>query len=175
MDCGESFPTYVMDFDHRPGERKVGIISDLMQGPLDRLFTEMAKCDVVCANCHAVRSAQRHEQKVTPNWKRGQRSQDVTPAYARYRDTHMASSKRRNQQRKNLFDSLRSLPCLDCLRRFPSEVMEFDHRDPALKIAPLSKLLFGRLDVFFAELQKCDLVCRNCHRVRTFGRARAWK
>lgn len=61
MDCGTKYPAYVMQFDHRPGETKrfnIGMM--VSHRPAMELFlAEIAKCDVVCANCHAERTWQR--------------------------------------------------------------------------------------------------------------------
>lgn len=60
LDCGERFPHYVMDFDHRDGEQKEGIISRLAnQLSVRRLEAELKKCDLVCANCHRMRTFMR--------------------------------------------------------------------------------------------------------------------
>lgn len=61
VDCGKNYPHYVMDFDHLPGCIKVASISRLCQteASLDRLDEEIAKCEVVCANCHRQRTWQR--------------------------------------------------------------------------------------------------------------------
>lgn len=54
-DCRESYPYYVMDFDHR--ENKKFLISELVHyGSIKKLHEEVAKCDVVCANCHRIRT-----------------------------------------------------------------------------------------------------------------------
>jgi len=44
-----------MDFDHRPGEVKVGSIQKLMHNP-EKLKAELLKCDLVCACCHRIRT-----------------------------------------------------------------------------------------------------------------------
>ncbi len=60
MDCGNEFPHYVMEFDHRPGTKKVGNIANLAHdGRKKQLLAELEKCDVVCANCHRERTFQR--------------------------------------------------------------------------------------------------------------------
>lgn len=62
MDCGNSFHFSAMDFDHREGEQKKGAITDMMRNmrvTLKRLIEEIAKCDLVCANCHRVRTYER--------------------------------------------------------------------------------------------------------------------
>jgi hypothetical protein len=60
-DCGVRYPYYVMDFDHRPGTtKKVNLTVLVKRGPAqDILLAEIAKCDVVCANCHRARTYQR--------------------------------------------------------------------------------------------------------------------
>lgn len=55
-DCLDFFPYYVMHFDHRPGTLKLGDISRLRMCAKQRLLEEIAKCDLVCANCHAKRT-----------------------------------------------------------------------------------------------------------------------
>jgi hypothetical protein len=57
-DCGKRYPHYVMDFDHVRG-RKLFTISHYITVTLARLLREIAKCDVVCANCHREREARR--------------------------------------------------------------------------------------------------------------------
>lgn len=61
MRCGNEFPTYVMDFDHRPGTRKCFNLSLARKGtiPLELVYAEMRKCDVVCSNCHRIREHER--------------------------------------------------------------------------------------------------------------------
>lgn len=57
-DCDVQYPVYVMQFDYRPGEKKEFEISRALSSPVSmvRLLAEILKCDVVCANCHAVRT-----------------------------------------------------------------------------------------------------------------------
>lgn len=60
-DCSTIYPTYVMQFDHRDPSVKGFNIG--VTGPTTsrtRLLAEIAKCDVVCANCHAERTHQQH-------------------------------------------------------------------------------------------------------------------
>ena len=54
-DCGVQYPYYVMQFDHRNPELKEFNISRTLYAE-QRVLTEIAKCDVVCANCHAERT-----------------------------------------------------------------------------------------------------------------------
>jgi hypothetical protein len=59
-DCGVEYPSYVMEFDHRPGTVKVAAVAVLARtASLAKVLAEIAKCDVVCSNCHRERTHQR--------------------------------------------------------------------------------------------------------------------
>lgn len=64
-------------------------------------------------------------------------------------------------------DELKKAPCTDCKNTFPTECMEFDHRDPSTKSFTMSRARWKRWEEIEAEIAKCDLVCANCHRIRT--------
>jgi hypothetical protein len=61
-------------------------------------------------------------------------------------------------------------PCSDCKKQFPSYVMDFDHKkDKKFDVSRLVNLNVS-LKTITAEIEKCELVCANCHRIRTFKR-----
>ena len=57
VDCGES-DLVVLEFDHLR-DQVSGISRMIRNSELARIIDEIAKCDVVCANCHRRRTAQR--------------------------------------------------------------------------------------------------------------------
>lgn len=57
-DCGVQYPYYVMQFDHLDGHEKSYDLSDKGRS-WSSISREAAKCEVVCANCHAERSFRR--------------------------------------------------------------------------------------------------------------------
>lgn len=60
-DCGYSEHASALEFDHLPGFAKRGAVAgNLAKGTLLRLFEEIAKCEVVCSNCHRVRTWRRN-------------------------------------------------------------------------------------------------------------------
>jgi hypothetical protein len=64
MDCGGTFHPAAMQFDHRPGTTKVADLASLARDGSTHLFgLELAKCDLVCANCHAIRTFERREEQ----------------------------------------------------------------------------------------------------------------
>jgi len=59
IDCGNLYPSCVMDFDHRAGETKIRSISWMVlhdTSNMEKIKLEIAKCDLVCANCHRIRT-----------------------------------------------------------------------------------------------------------------------
>lgn len=132
----------------------------------------------VCRKC--VQDWKRKHKRKTP-WTREQ----LHALMRKHRQLHMAlpsagysavrnSYKRRaTGSRQQLIELLKSAPCTDCGGRFPSECMDFDHIDASQKVASISDLVFQAkpIEVILAEIDKCELVCSNCHRVRTTKRA----
>jgi hypothetical protein len=55
MDCGNS-DWRVLEFDHRDRETKSFNISDSTSHSIEKIQIEMSKCDIVCANCHTIRT-----------------------------------------------------------------------------------------------------------------------
>jgi hypothetical protein len=65
-DCGYNDHPAALDFDHRPGTTKVRDIKHGNTLGWQALMDEVAKCDVVCANCHRIRTFNRRRE-VMPN------------------------------------------------------------------------------------------------------------
>lgn len=62
MDCGKKFPTVCMDFDHIPGKGKtfgIAVWASEPSIPWNAITDELARCELVCSNCHRVRTKQR--------------------------------------------------------------------------------------------------------------------
>jgi hypothetical protein len=63
LDCGVSYPPWVMQFDHLPGTEKLFTPAMLSSTTSwRRTIEEILKCEEVCANCHAQRTHDRKEQ-----------------------------------------------------------------------------------------------------------------
>ena len=58
VDCGVNYPYYVMDFDHLE-DKEYGINFLCSTGRIGALKKEIVKCEVVCANCHRIRTHNR--------------------------------------------------------------------------------------------------------------------
>lgn len=62
MDCGYNEHPYVLDFDHVRG-KKIGSICSLRNRSWEIIEAEIAKCEVVCANCHRIRTLNRFREE----------------------------------------------------------------------------------------------------------------
>jgi hypothetical protein len=67
-------------------------------------------------------------------------------------------------------NSIKSVPCLDCKKNFPPYVMDFDHVKGTKKFSIGSEKTHA-LDTIKKEIEKCEVVCSNCHRIRTWNRS----
>ena len=56
-DCKESYPYWVMDFDHITGKKLFNISQyQNKTHTLEMIKKEVSKCEVVCSNCHRNRT-----------------------------------------------------------------------------------------------------------------------
>jgi hypothetical protein len=79
----------------------------------------------------------------------------------------------RRQRWRDRLSELKDKPCQDCGGQFPHYALDYDHVR-GRKVTNLSKLVnaaaeWGRIE---AEIAKCDLVCSNCHRIRSWNRSK---
>ena len=74
----------------------------------------------------------------------------------------------RKSNQKAIQQYKESMPCSDCGIQYPYFVMDFDHLDS--KKYNVSQMLTLSWDTILKEIEKCDLVCSNCHRFRTHQR-----
>ncbi len=58
MDCGISNPM-VFEFDHVRGNKFANISDLLGKSAWSKVVSEISKCDIVCANCHRIRTSVR--------------------------------------------------------------------------------------------------------------------
>jgi len=65
-DCGRRYPPYVMDFDHVRGKKAMNVARMVNQRrSLKKIREEIAKCEVVCSNCHRIRTWTRRQYKAS--------------------------------------------------------------------------------------------------------------
>ena len=95
--------------------------------------------------------------------------------YLRNKATVLARNVGRKKQaltaRARLIQALKNVPCADCMNVYPYWVMHFDHVR-GVKVANVSAMATREYPVkaILAEVEKCEIVCANCHATRTHVR-----
>jgi len=80
----------------------------------------------------------------------------------------VANLKRDKAAARALIREAKDQPCVDCGVKYPYYVMDFDHLGN--KDFTIGGALTKSLAALRAEISKCDVVCSNCHRIRTHER-----
>lgn len=96
--------------------------------------------------------------------------QDANPE--KVKQIKLDSARRRRQTVREFVNAFKTAnPCVDCGGRFPAPAMQFDHVEDN-KTANVSHLVTRgyALEIVVAEIEKCELVCANCHSIRTHAR-----
>lgn len=141
VDCGYGVYLGALEFHHRDAATKDFDVGDF-DGSFERLLAEVAKCDLLCANCHRTRHAREDADLV---------------------DLHVtAESRRRTKVRAVLWFGG---TCYGCDEEHQAPLFEFHHweaRDKAFGIAGNGVARSWERTV--AELKKCVMLCANCHR-----------
>lgn len=91
--------------------------------------------------------------------------------YLRNKSKYKARARSRETKLRGVIDQLKNKPCMDCKAKFNPWQMDFDHVKGVKKfgIATISNGLVS-MKSLMEEIDKCDLVCANCHRQRTHER-----
>jgi len=142
-DCEGTFLAFCMDWDHVRG-LKIRNISRMKTSNREGILAEIAKCDLVCANCHRLRTDARMVKSTVP-WKARLRAK---------------------------LDALKTRPCADCCETFPPGAMQFDHVRGE-KEASIGSMFGWAWQRILDEVAKCEVVCSVCHRLRTKARQAA--
>ena len=94
--------------------------------------------------------------------------------YSANRDKFLERAKKHSRLKKDFVNELKSKPCKDCGKKYPPICMDFDHigNDKRLNVSYLVSHGYP-MDQIIKEIKKCELVCSNCHRIRTWKRLQA--
>jgi hypothetical protein len=140
VDCGYSKCLAVLEFHHRDAKTKEFGVGNF-GGSLARLLAEVAKCDLLCASCHRLRHSALD----------GEMLQD-------------ASVVRRDKKARAV--ELMGGVCFECERDGPYRLFEFHHIDADTKVFGISQhgISSRTWQQIVAELEKCVMLCANCHR-----------
>ena len=127
-----------------------------------------------CCTCKQVKPLEDFNRMKRSKDGRQGSCRDCNKAYHYHHwDRHMAQIKaRRKRQREAarafIVSYLRTHPCVDC-GEADIVVLEFDHlRDKSRNVSYF--IATGEIARIQQEIEKCEVVCANCHRRRTSRR-----
>lgn len=89
--------------------------------------------------------------------------------YHRNKEDIIRKNRLRKTKTLDFIRQLKSHPCTDCGGVFHPSAMDFDHVKSD-KLKSISAMVCFSNEKILKEIEKCELVCANCHRLRTFNR-----
>lgn len=130
--------------------------------------------EIPCAECDSARTSRNKKR-----W-REQSEEDIqaireqnviaTKLYSeRHPDRRRSTVELRKIRGKGLIRDAKDQPCADCRIQYPYYVMQFDHVRGEKKFN-LGGGWNNSVESIKEEIEKCDVVCANCHAERTYQR-----
>lgn len=104
-----------------------------------------------------------------PEKARAIKKKQTVRMYGKYPDRYEKDSERNKKLRAEYKEFLRPYleePCLDCKKCYDTRCMQFDHAR-GVKLFCISSGYLRPRRMVLAEIDKCDVVCANCHNIRT--------
>lgn len=88
-----------------------------------------------------------------------------------FSDKHSVGRSERAKRDRAYFQAVKvERGCTDCGYRTHAVALDFDHLPGAMKLYRIACMAGLRRELIDAEIAKCEVVCSNCHRVRTHDR-----
>ena len=196
--CGTKYSPEALDFHHL--QDKESGISRLYEKSRKRITREIAKCELICANCHreetyrnAIKSSYSKPNKRPPSINDVEEETRICKScsksvgvsnYTKLKSGSLHSycksclyvkNQEYSKNRKTGKVSVQyirnykeSHACQDCQKNYPYYVMDFDHLED--KSFSINKIQSHSISKIQSEIEKCEVLCANCHRVRTKNR-----
>jgi hypothetical protein len=161
--CGRHFPFYVLDLAHFDPKKKIRTAGrsnrnnvHSMAGALKLLKIST----VLCVVCHRITTYENRDNLFhSPIPHKGHQG--------RHKPSFYRKMERRRVTALEFIKNAKSNPCVDCKNSYLPIAMDFDHvshKQINITDLPRKRPTIGKI---IKEIAKCDLVCANCHRIRT--------
>ena len=187
-DCDEQHPA-ALQFHHLNAEDKAFTIGDAVNRgfSLDRIKNEISKCTVLCANCHAIRHYNMQGKKqatyeIAEGLEKLNAILDISSEKESQRNSQQSWHQRNKARRltqirerraaiHNYIQEIKSqLCCADCGERH-SATLQFHHLNAEDKMFNIGDAVRNgiKLDRIKKEIEKCIILCANCHFKRHYN------
>ena len=122
----------------------------------------------VCFETHPIDFFSKNGNRLRADCKNCSRKKNVNH-YENNKESHNELKKKRRAKLQDFINNLKSNPCVDCGMSYDPYVMDFDHcrGDKVNSVSKMTNTQRCSEAKLLAEIAKCDLVCSNCHRIRT--------
>ncbi len=145
--CGYKRNVSVLCFHHLDPSKKDGLIGGLSK---EKRAAELKKCGLFCQNCHREIHAGLHPKILKIN-------------YNNDKNSRAAEQRKRKEDFKQSHVDYLGGKCINCGYDKCNQAMTFHHRNPSEKLFGISDTNQKELIKVVDELNKCDLLCANCH------------
>lgn len=150
---------WLLQFDESKRKRKELESVDGQQSKRDELMTQEQTLKERGLSFRKVYRARHREKILAYNRKYNEDHPEQKEIYGR----------RCRIKKREFVNRLKMCPCSDCGIQYNPWVMHFDHREASGKVFNISEgpSLGISNKLIMAEIEKCDVVCANCHAERT--------
>lgn len=95
--------------------------------------------------------------------------------YRKHKAVYGKNQIKRRAGKAAFVNEVKDVPCVDCGIPYPYWIMDLDHVRGSKKANISDLVRSGTLKDIKEEITKCEVVCANCHRERTYVRAKKRK
>lgn len=151
--CGYNKSPFALDFNHI-NNKKFNIAWGYKYS-FERLQEELKKVEILCANCHRILT---YKNRISKN----------------YHNKFDSGSLRKKRNLIFINSIKQANKCVLCGAnglKHP-EILDFDHLDPSTKNFGIGQAINSQkfIDKIKKEILKCQIICANCHRVKTYSK-----
>ena len=188
--CGYDKCLAALEFHHRNKEDKRFGINYMIANkfPLEEIFIEAEKCELLCVNCHREKHQQCKVQGhiddrniIGASSNENMKKCSVCGMYKPLNDFNLLKTSKDGhhsrckqcktvldiERRNNRINSLKLSiggKCTKCGYDKCLAALEFHHRNKEDKLYNLSQKKYMKENSLLKEIGKCNLLCANCHR-----------
>jgi hypothetical protein len=131
-----------------------------------RATAEVVESNIPYSQTKEYRREYMRKRRANPEFRAKEYARDkVLSDTPQRRQQHASQAKVRNRERKLMGIEYLGGKCQRCGGEFHPAVFEFHHKNPAEKEYSPSHALQQSWENFKMELDKCELLCANCHRM----------
>lgn len=128
-----------------------------------------------CSCCKHKKALNKFGKKKTSRDGRQSRCLDCQSNYSKQhyqnnKEKYLEKSQNHRRKMQEMVRKIKDVPCKDCKGEYHWCVMDFDHKEnKEMNVSVMVRNAMSKEDIM-KEISKCDIVCSNCHRMRTYNR-----